>query len=44
MASLDNGMSLLNLGTTWQFLIKGCVLLLAVFLDITSKQKKISAK
>ena len=40
MASLDNGMSLLNLGTTYQFLIKGMVLLIAVWLDITSKQKK----
>lgn len=40
MASLDNGMSLLNLGTTYQYLIKGLVLLLAVAVDIASKQKK----
>lgn len=40
MASLDNGMSLLNLGTTWQFLIKGIVLLIAVAIDISSKQGK----
>lgn len=40
MASLDNGMSLLNLGTTYQYLIKGFVLLMAVCFDIASKQKK----
>lgn len=40
MASLDNGMSLMNLGTTYQYLIKGFVLILAVCLDIASKRKK----
>ena len=40
MASLDNGMSLLNLGTTYQYLIKGFVLLMAVCFDIASKKKK----
>lgn len=40
MASLDNGMSLMNLGTTYQYLIRGFVLLLAVCLDIAGKQKK----
>ncbi|MBU9734987.1 hypothetical protein KTH89_00465 [Lachnospiraceae bacterium ASD5720] len=39
MASLDNGMSLLNLGTTYQYLIKGLVLLGAVAIDISSKRK-----
>lgn len=38
MASLDNGMSLLNLGTTYQYLIKGLVLLGAVAIDIGSKK------
>ncbi len=40
MASLDNGMALMNMGTTWQYLIKGVVLILAVWLDIASKAKK----
>jgi ABC-type xylose transport system permease subunit len=33
-------MSLLNLGTTYQYLIKGFVLLMAVCFDIASKKKK----
>lgn len=40
MAGLDNGMALMNMGTTWQYLIKGVVLILAVWLDIVSKSKK----
>jgi D-xylose transport system permease protein len=40
MASLDNGMSLLNLGTTFQFIAKGLVLLLAVAFDVASKKNK----
>jgi D-xylose transport system permease protein len=40
MASLDNGMSLLNLGNTYQFVAKGLVLILAVALDIASKGKE----
>jgi ABC-type xylose transport system, permease component len=40
MASLDNGMSLMNMGTTYQYLIKGFVLIMAVYLDIASKRKK----
>ncbi len=40
MASLDNGMSLLNLGTTFQFVAKGLVLLLAVAFDVAGKKGK----
>ena len=40
MAGLDNGMALMNMGTTWQYLIKGVVLILAVWLDIKSKSRK----
>jgi D-xylose transport system permease protein len=40
MASLDNGMSLLNLGNTYQFVAKGLVLILAVALDVASKGKE----
>jgi len=40
MASLDNGMSLLNLDVTYQQIIKGLVLLLAVYVDTMFKTKK----
>lgn len=39
MASLDNGMSLLNLGATYQYIVKGAILLLAIALDGMSKKK-----
>lgn len=40
MSSLDNGMSLLNLNITWQYVIKGLILLLAVWVDIATREKK----
>jgi D-xylose transport system permease protein len=40
MASLDNGMSMLNTQTFWQYIVKGCILVAAVWIDIASKQKK----
>jgi len=40
MGSLDNGMSLMNLDVTYQQIIKGLILLLAVFIDTTSKKVK----
>ena len=39
MASLDNGMSLMNLDSTIQYIVKGAVLLLAVSIDVSSKKK-----
>jgi D-xylose transport system permease protein len=39
MASLDNGMSLMNLDVTWQYIVKGSILLLAVWVDIASRKK-----
>ena len=39
MASLDNGMSLMNLDITYQYIIKGMVLLLAVWVDFATKKK-----
>lgn len=39
MGSLDNGMSLMNLGADWQYVVKGLVLLLAVWIDITTRRK-----
>ena len=39
MASLDNGMSLINLENFWQFIVKGLVLILAVWADTATKAK-----
>jgi len=39
MASLDNGMSLLNLPIMYQYMIKGAILLLAVWIDIATRKK-----
>jgi len=36
MASLDNGMSMMGVDAFWQFIVKGAVLLLAVWIDIVS--------
>ena len=38
MASLDNGMSLINLESYWQYIVKGLVLTLAVWADTVSKR------
>ena len=36
MASLDNGMSMLGIDTFWQQIVKGLILVLAVWMDIVS--------
>jgi D-xylose transport system permease protein len=38
MASLDNGMSMMNTEAFWQFVIKGFILLIAVWFDIKTKK------
>lgn len=43
MASLDNGMSLMNVENFWQSIIKGLILILAVWVDIYTKNKKSTA-
>ncbi|WP_025027293.1 sugar ABC transporter permease [Caldalkalibacillus mannanilyticus] len=40
MATLDNGMSIMNIDTFWQLIVKGSILVLAVWIDIYSRQKK----
>ena len=40
MASLDNGMSIMNLDSFWQYIVKGLILVLAVWVDIYTRQKK----
>lgn len=39
MSSIDNGMSMLNIQPFWQYIVKGAVLLLAVWVDVASKKK-----
>jgi D-xylose transport system permease protein len=38
MACLDNGMSLLNMESYWQYIVKGMILVLAVWADTASKK------
>lgn len=39
IALLDNGMSMLDVPTFWQYIVKGGILLLAVWIDTVSKKK-----
>jgi putative multiple sugar transport system permease protein len=39
MSSINNGMSLMNLGQEWQYVVKALILLLAVFYDVYSRRK-----
>lgn len=38
MSSIDNGMSMMNIEPFWQYLVKGGILLLAVWIDVSSKK------
>ncbi|MEC0304655.1 sugar ABC transporter permease [Terribacillus saccharophilus] len=38
MASIDNGMSIMNIEAFWQYIVKGLILILAVWVDISSKK------
>ena len=38
MASIDNGMSMMNIETFWQYIVKGLILIVAVWIDISSKK------
>ena len=40
MASLDNGMSMLDVDTYWQMIVKGCILTLAVWVDVATRAAK----
>ncbi|WP_028534630.1 sugar ABC transporter permease [Paludibacterium yongneupense] len=37
MASLDNGMSMLDVDTFWQMIVKGSILILAVWVDVSTR-------
>lgn len=39
MASLDNGMSMMDVPTFWQYIVKGAILLLAVWLDSATRRR-----
>lgn len=39
MASIDNGMSMMNLDAYWQYMVKGLILVVAVWFDIYSRKK-----
>ena len=39
MGVINNGMSLMNIGADWQYVVKSLVLLLAVFYDIYTRRK-----
>jgi len=39
MASLSNGLQLMNVMPAWQYLLKGFVLVLAVYIDVTFKKR-----
>ncbi len=40
MASIDNGMSMMNLDAYWQYIVKGIILVGAVWFDIYTNSKK----
>jgi len=40
MASLENGMSVMNMSVFWQYIVKGSILILAVYLDVSSRKNK----
>ncbi|QQO11026.1 sugar ABC transporter permease [Breznakiella homolactica] len=39
MAAINNGMSLMNIGSDWQYVVKALILLFAVFYDVYSRRK-----
>jgi len=40
MGSIDNGMSILNAAPFWQYVVKGLIIILAVWFDMSSKYRK----
>ena len=39
MATIDNGMSMMNLDAYWQYIVKGIILVVAVIFDIKTRSK-----
>ncbi len=40
MMSIDNGMSMMNLDAYWQFMVKGIILVAAVWFDTQTQKHK----
>ncbi|MBN1231354.1 MAG: sugar ABC transporter permease [Anaerolineales bacterium] len=40
MSSLSNGLQIMNVQASWQYIVKGAVLVLAVYADVTLKKRK----
>ena len=40
IASLLNGMSVMNMDVFWQYIIRGLVVIAAVYIDVTSKRNR----
>jgi D-xylose transport system permease protein len=40
MASIDNGMSMMNMDAFWQYIVKGIILVAAVWFDIFTRSRK----
>jgi D-xylose transport system permease protein len=40
MASLDNGMSMMDVDNYWQLIVKGSILVIAVWVDVLSGTKR----
>ncbi len=40
MASLENGMSVMNMDVFWQYIVRGLVLIFAVYIDVVSKKNR----
>jgi len=40
MTSLENGMSVMNMSVFWQYIAKGLILVVAVYVDVTSRKNK----
>lgn len=39
MSAPDNGMSMMDVATFWQYIVKGAILLLAVWMDSATKRR-----
>lgn len=40
MASLENGMSVMNMDNSWQYIVRGLMLVFAVYIDVVSKKNR----
>ena len=43
MVSIDNGMSMMNIQAFWQYIVKGLILIIAVWIDLASKNRAVVA-